>query len=161
MFDLLGASRHLLLAAAIDEHHTGSTHASRCPDGVHGRVAAPDDRYIASGKHRCVVTRLSGAHKVYACQIFVARHHSDIVLARNAHEAWKSGSRCHEESAESLRFKILEAESLSNDAILDKLNSSSLQCRYLFVDNGVGQTEFGYAVFQHTAYLVESLIHCY
>ena len=51
---LLDACGHLLVAAAVNDHAFFSTDAQRDANGVHGRVASPDNRDAFANHDWCV-----------------------------------------------------------------------------------------------------------
>ena len=110
-------------------------------------------------KHRSVKARASGTHEIYAGEIFIARHHAYKVFAGNIHEAGQTGTGTHKETFEAHFLEAFHRKGLPYHHIRHEFHSHTPQGLNLNVDHAVGETEFGYAVFQHAAYLVESLEH--
>ncbi len=54
-------------------------------------------------------------------------------------------------------MEVVVTECLSDDAVLDKFYAVATQRFDFLVDDGVGKTEFGNAVFQHASDLVQCL----
>ena len=79
------------------------------------------------------------------------------VFTGNTHEPGQTGARSHEKAVEAHFEQTLIAQSLAHHSIGVETNASRTQSVEFGIDNTVGQTEFGNAVFQNAAYFVKSL----
>ena len=101
--------------------------------------------------------RIGSIHQVDASQIFVRRHDVDSIFARYVHEVGQTGAATDEDTLKSLSFKFFDRDCFTNDDIRLEVYAHLGEIVYFHVDYLVGQSEFGYAILQHTAYLVQCL----
>ena len=103
--------------------------------------------------------RIGCIHEVYTSQIFIARHDIQRVLARNVHEIRQSRTRTNKDSLETFGFQFGYTDSFTYDNICLEVYTHLAKIVNLCLYDTVGQTEFGYTIFQHTANLMQSFEH--
>ena len=69
----------------------------------------------------------------------------------------QSCAAAYEDTLEVLRLKVVNGDRLAHDDIGLEVYAHLAQVVNLHIDNLVRQTEFGNAIFQHSAYLVQGL----
>ena len=156
MLYLFKTGRHLCLGTAVDKSHVSTQALSRAA-GVHSRVTTTDDHHLLTNINRSIGIGVSRIHEVDAGEVFVARHHVDVVLTRDVHEVGQSGSRTYKYTAEALILQVLHGDRLAHDAVGLEMNTHLAQVVDLHVYDAVGQSEFGNTIFQHAANFVERL----
>ena len=88
---LFESCRHLSFRTTVDEGHVSPQALSRAA-GVHSRVAATDDDHLLTNINRSISIGVGRIHEVDAGEVFVARHHVDVVLTGDVHKVGQSGT---------------------------------------------------------------------
>ena len=121
--DFLGAGRHFLAGAAIDDHGGLGAQAFGGAGGVHGDVAAADDGDALALEHRGVGPReLVGGHQVHAGEILVGGIDALEVLARHIHEDRQAGAVGDEDGVE-LLAQFRQGVGAADDDVADDLHA--------------------------------------
>src|SRR5512135_2369215 len=155
--DLLDPGGHLLLRAAVDEVHVLRPHPLRRARRVHRHVTAADDRDV-----RRLVQRGVGLgepirlHQVRTGQVLVRRVDPDKVLPRDVHEVRKSRARADEDGVEPLLLEqFVDGDRLADDRVAFQLRAQFPDVLHLGLHDLLWEAEFGDAVHEHPARLVQ------
>jgi hypothetical protein len=154
--DFLDAGRQLGAGAAVDAHRLVGAQAAGGADGVHGDVAAADDRDALAAQDRRVRVGVVGAHQVDAGQVLVGRVDALEVLAGDVHEDRQAGADGHEDRVE-LLAQLGQGVGLADDRVRLDLDAVGDQAVDFLLDDVLGQAELGDAVDQDAAGGVEGL----
>ena len=160
VMDFLGARRRLGLGAAIDAVHLFGAKSQRDAHGVHRGIAGADDGdATAELQRRVVLGEVAGVHQIAAGEQFVGGQHAVERFTGNAHEARIAGAGADEYGVVAhLGEHLLDGEQAADQRVALELDAELDQLADLGVDHAVGQAEFGDAVFQDAAGLVEGLV---
>ena len=159
--DLLAAGGHFGLAAAVDEVDLLRAEPEGHARGVHRDVAAAehgDLLPVPEGRVRLAFEiRL---HEVRARQVLVRREDAVQVLALDAHELREACARADEDGVEAvLLHQVTQLARVADDVVRVDRHADLPKPFDLVLDDGLRETEFGDAVDEHAAALVERLEH--
>ena len=148
MVHFFHAGRHFLFRTAVDDGGSLGTEAQGCAHGVHGRIAAAHHGHMLAEGNGRIALGIGGVHEVHAGQVFVARENARGVLAGNAHEVGQAGTRGHKHAGKALGLQeVFHLLRLAHDAVLHEVDTGGTEVVDFEVDDFVGQTELGYAIF--------------
>ena len=137
-----------------------STDPQRRARGVHRDVAAAQDRHVVAAQDgRVLLGEAVRAHEVGARQVLVGRVDAVQVLAGDVDEVGEAGAGRDVDRVESLVEEVVHGERLSDDGVELELDSHFREVVHLGLDDVLGQAEFGDAVDEDAARLVEGLEH--
>ena len=132
-------------------------HALGAAGGVHGDVAAADDRGRLGVQDRRVAFFEISLHEVDTGQIFICRADALERLAGDVHEHRQARAGADEDSLEAHLEQIVDGQDLADDHIGHDLDALRLQLFDLVGNDGLRQTELGDAVDQNAAGGVQRL----
>ena len=158
MVHLLAAGGHVLLAAAVDHRHLAAQ-AQRRAGGVHGHVASAHDDDLAAQIDGGVVVFVVAVHEVGARQQLVGADDADEGLALDAHELGQAGAGGYVDGVVlHLAEELVDGDALADDDVGAYLDAQTAQVLDLgFHHLLLGQAEFGDAVDEHAAGMVQRL----
>ncbi len=161
MTDLLLSGGHLGLGAAVDDGDFLRSQALGRAGGIHGDVAATEDRdtmtVVDRGAGVVTIVRL---HQVAARQILIGREDPDVVLPLDVEEAGKPGAAADEDGVKAiLLHEFLEGPRLSNQEVAANLHPHVQERLQLMLDDRLGEPELGNPVDQYPTGFVQCLEH--
>ena len=158
MVNLLDARRKLFFRTAVDDRGLCTQPFGRA-HGVHRHVAAAHDHDALSDVDRGVVRLVVGMHQVGPREELVGRNHAVEVLARDAHEAGQPGARADEYGV--IAFVVqqrVDRHGAAHDHVGLDPDAQPFDLGDLARhDPLLREAEFGNAVNQHAAHLVQRL----
>jgi len=155
MFDLFDAGGHFHFRAAVDDGGFFGAQAEGGAHRVHGCIASPDDGHVLSPQDRCVGIIGIGSHEVDAGKVFVGGEDAVVIFAGDFHEAWQTGSASDKETLVSLFLEIIEGCGAPHDEVGDEFDAHLPEVFDFEVDDGVGEPEFGDAIFEDSPNFME------
>ncbi|OPZ20292.1 MAG: hypothetical protein BWZ10_00699 [candidate division BRC1 bacterium ADurb.BinA364] len=160
--NFLDSRRHLLHRAAIDDRHFGPKPQRRARR-IHRHIAASDDSHaLATDRRRVVIGELIRFHQVGARQVFVGRINADQVFSRDAHKRRQARARSDKDRMIAhFAHQLVERGVAADDEIRNELDAHALQIIDLGAHDFDRQAEFGDAIRQHAAEILQSLEHCH
>ena len=161
--DLLGASRHLRLGAAIEHHGPCGAEAQRGADRVERGVAAADHGHVlpAAVVDRLVVLgKAVRLHQVHAGEELVGGVDAVQVLARDVEELRQARSGRDEDGVVALLLhQLVDRDAASDDHVRLEADAHLLQVADFPAHDVLREPKLGDAVDEHAADLVERLEH--
>jgi len=159
VLDLLHPCRHFRLASAVDDHGPFRPEAAGGTDAVHGGVAAADNRHVPPLDDRRGGKRVAaGLHQVDPGEEFVGRVDPFQVLPRDIQHDRQTGAVGDEDGVE-IGAQLLQGEGLADDDVAVDAHPELHQTLNLRIDDFLGEAEFGDAVTQNAAGIVQRLEH--
>ena len=147
-------------AAAVDDVHALGTQTQGAAGSIHSHVAAAHNGNLLAGADGGLAGGQVSLHQVGAGQELIGRVHALQALAGDVHEAGQTGAGTYEHSLVAVfAHQLVNGQHLADDHVALKIHAHLLQAVDLLLDDGLGQTELGDAVHQHTACNVQSFVN--
>ena len=154
--DFFAPGRELLFASAVDDMGL-SAEAEGSPCRVHSHVAAADDDSLFGLHDRSSGIGAERLHQIAPGEIFVGGEDAHGLLAGNVHKLGKAGAGTDEYGIVALFLhQGINGSGLADDAVCLDLDTKCLDILDLLLDDRfLGKTEFGDAVDENAARLVQ------
>ena len=158
MMQLFQTGGHFRLAAAIDDVHMLRAETLRAARGIHGNVAAADDRNGVRTDDRRVALVAIALHEVDTGQVLVGGHNALERLALDVHEHGQACTGADEHGLEAhLLEQLVDRKDLADDHVGHDMHAHGLELLDLVGNDGLRKTEFGDTIDQHAACGVQGL----
>ena len=111
--------------------------------------------------YRSVTFIVGGIHQIDACEVFIGWHDSNGIFTRYSHKVGKSCSRSNKDAFVAISLKFVDWDGFPNDAVFYKSDSLGFKAFDLVFNDGVGKSEFRYAILQDTSDFMKRFEYCH